>query len=786
MSSHFRIEVKTLSRASGQSSAASYSYDINREKKGDLAGVGGVNMPSWAASMPGAFWRAADEYERANASLCRRVIVSFPNELNTADRDVTVREWLKENCPNMPASWCIHDHPNADPRNPHCHILISERVKDGIERPPELFFKRANKAHPALGGCAKADIGSNRKQWLADARESWATTLNKRLPANAQVSHLSLVDQGITDHEPQPKFGQKVLAAERRGIRTGLVSSVIEDARHHCQVRCLSFFDKDGREVTFRAAADHGDRINVIGKPSVTKCREMVKMCKEKGWASVAVDGTAEFQKMMKIELEKAGIKQEEGEKNEQNIGDDSEPNGRGQRASGSADGDGRDAEPAFDRAGHEPDSGPGGGTAGGNGEAGADVERTAATTAAATTQANVGAAYTAAAADHRVADRRGADRRRDIDYLARQDVLPTGEKRGVDMQKDLTYIQVKKQLAAMPDVGVFDIGIRDSRTGRMQNLELTAGQILAEISMLKRENARGSDIYIRPSRANDHGYILLDDVGVGTINQMREGGLEPNLEIETSPMNYQVWLRVSEQVDQLLRKGSERVLQERYKSDIGSCDGAHYGRLVGFTNRKQSRVMDNGQHPFCKLSRAMSTAVMPDDAWNGLKDEATRNVAHELADVDVSAKPLPLVAGAAHRLGGVTDDQMVQKMEKQFAVAKLKWGPDFDLSRADFFISRNCLQDGATQWQVQECLKRASPDIAIRKEGHLENYVSRTVDRAYASVSELVARDRAVAAQKVAELAQSKLAEQVRIQKALVAENAKKPTTSKYQKPTM
>lgn len=220
MSSHFRIEIKALSKASGQSAAAAHQYDdrVKRSDKSDLASSGSVNMPTWARDDVSKFWLAADTFERENGLVARRAISSFPNQLPSDQRESYILEWLSLNCPDMPASWAIHDDPDADPANPHCHILVSERLADGIERPPELFFKRYNSKSPELGGCRKADIGSNRKDWLSSARASWADILNRHLPPGQKVSHLSNEERGL--ELPQPKFGAKVLAAEAMRAHT--------------------------------------------------------------------------------------------------------------------------------------------------------------------------------------------------------------------------------------------------------------------------------------------------------------------------------------------------------------------------------------------------------------------------------------------------------------------------------------------------------------------------------------------------------------------------------------
>ena len=286
MIGHFRIEIKTLGKGAGQSAVAANRYDdrASHNDKSDLMSRGSINMPSWADDVS-KFWAAADLHERANGLVARRAILSFPHQLPAGDRESYVLEWLAQNCPNMPASWAIHDSPTADPMNPHVHILISERVRDGIDRQPELFFKRFNGKDPEKGGCRKADIGSNRKDWLTMARASWASILNAHLPADQQVSPLPNSDRGLA--EPQPKFGAKVLAAEKKGVRTKLVSRVIKDSLSSNKIRCLSFVNAAGETITYRSGIDKGDSLEIIGKLSRSKVMDLVRACREKGWSAV-------------------------------------------------------------------------------------------------------------------------------------------------------------------------------------------------------------------------------------------------------------------------------------------------------------------------------------------------------------------------------------------------------------------------------------------------------------------------------------------------------------------
>ena len=56
----------------------------------------------------------------------------------------------------------------AGGENPHCHLVISERSNDGLERTAETWFKRYNGKAPERGGARKCSTSS--KEWLPFTR----------------------------------------------------------------------------------------------------------------------------------------------------------------------------------------------------------------------------------------------------------------------------------------------------------------------------------------------------------------------------------------------------------------------------------------------------------------------------------------------------------------------------------------------------------------------------------------------------------------------------------------
>ena len=93
-------------------------------------------------------------------------------------------------------------------KQPHAHIMFSERTLDGYDRAPQPFFARANPDAPAQGGAAK-DRDWNRRAKVMEVRGAWADAVNRHLERAGhaiRVDHRSLDAQGL-DRAPEPKLG---------------------------------------------------------------------------------------------------------------------------------------------------------------------------------------------------------------------------------------------------------------------------------------------------------------------------------------------------------------------------------------------------------------------------------------------------------------------------------------------------------------------------------------------------------------------------------------------------
>lgn len=144
-------------------------------------------MPSWAKD-PAVFWKAADTHERANAKVYMEYELALPNELTAKQRKTLVEAFLNQHVVThqYPHSYAIH---NVKSRiegidQPHCHLMLSLKANDGLDRTPETYFKRFNPKNPEKGGAKKRQLDEgfdNYRSFLLYIRKEWENHMNDAL-----------------------------------------------------------------------------------------------------------------------------------------------------------------------------------------------------------------------------------------------------------------------------------------------------------------------------------------------------------------------------------------------------------------------------------------------------------------------------------------------------------------------------------------------------------------------------------------------------------------------------
>jgi RepB DNA-primase from phage plasmid len=296
----------------------------------------------------------------------------------------------------------------------------------------------------------------------------------------------------------------------------------------------------------------------------------------------------------------------------------------------------------------------------------------------------------------------------------------------------DLTYLAVRRQLDGMK-AQRYEVGLRDRDSGKMIPRQWTAPEVLKSVAWLKRQNLNGHDIYIRPAPLQqqedwyNQGLILVDDLTLGQLENMEQGGHSPATIIETSPFNFQAWVRVSvAPIPAAVTTQVAKILAKRYEGDPNT-DWRHYGRLAGFTNQKPQYVGSLGHQPFvlagkCNGKIAPKAEILLQEASKQL-NEAT------LAKRSKTQSQARLGDFAGYSGGGFPPpldpvmyyQQLWQGLVKEF-------GANLDESRADWMIGKRMAIRGYSAAMIEETLLTASPNLETRKKGHVEDYVERTV----------------------------------------------------------
>ena len=128
----------------------------------------------------------------------------------------------------------------------------------------------------------------------------------------------------------------------------------------------------------------------------------------------------------------------------------------------------------------------------------------------------------------------------------------------------------------------------------------LSSEIVISRVAMLKAHNARGAHIYVRPS--GEHRFTVLDDLDLDAVRKMSIDGYAPCALVETSPGNFQAWLKHDDIYPKRLSTFIARTLTGLFGGDPSAADWRRFGRLPGFTNCKPKHRSPDGLFPYVLL----------------------------------------------------------------------------------------------------------------------------------------------------------------------------------------
>ncbi len=244
-----------------------------------------------------------------------------------------------------------------------------------------------------------------------------------------------------------------------------------------------------------------------------------------------------------------------------------------------------------------------------------------------------------------------------------------------------------------------------------------TASQIEEAIHRLRRENAHGAHIFVRPH--GPHALSLVDDLSVDAIARMTEAGFQPALVVETSPQNFQIWLNHGSILQHDMGSWAAKELAKRFGGDLSSADWRHFGRLAGYTNRKPERLLPNGLAPFVRLrqseGRTYNAARVFLEEVKSLTERVAENARLMTFRPKANANPVQCIT--------------------QFHNSARYQG---DLHRADMSWALHAAIRGLSRRQIRDEILNARD---LSKKGHIQrqlNYAERTATKALRAVDSI------------------------------------------------
>jgi hypothetical protein len=283
------------------------------------------------------------------------------------------------------------------------------------------------------------------------------------------------------------------------------------------------------------------------------------------------------------------------------------------------------------------------------------------------------------------------------------------------------TSLAVQRQVTAM-SADLFEIGLYNPDAVPKESVMIPrvwdAEAILDSIRWMRHQNRDGRNIYVRPK--GEHHLSLVDDLTKDAVSAMKSAGFDPAVIVQTSPGNFQAWLKHTERLSKEVSTAAARALAEKFGGDRGAADWRHFGRLAGFTNRK-AKYLDagTGLYPFVWLIEAEGRIYPEAERFvAGVKNEVERQKAERERLREQIAKIAPVLP----------------KDLKTLDTFRLDTRYGGDGTRIDLAYAVYAFSHGASAAQVQTAIR--SRDLSHKGTERRQNeYIERTIKKALATL---------------------------------------------------
>lgn len=239
---------------------------------------------------------------------------------------------------------------------------------------------------------------------------------------------------------------------------------------------------------------------------------------------------------------------------------------------------------------------------------------------------------------------------------------------------------------------------------------------LLRSVAWLRRQNRDGRNIYIRPK--GEHNLSLVDDLSAAKVQAMKVAGFTPALVVQTSPANFQAWVKHPETLSKDVSTAAARALAGKFGGDRGAADWRHFGRLAGFTNRKDKYRGEFGLYPYVLLTEHNGS---PYPVGNTFTIEVRKQIEAEQAERQARISRAPMTSLDPSRLKSIDAFRNDSRYGGD--------GTRIDLAYAIYAFSH-----GLDNSDVSAALR--SRDLSHKgPERRQDEYVERTIQKAIGTV---------------------------------------------------
>ena len=292
----------------------------------------------------------------------------------------------------------------------------------------------------------------------------------------------------------------------------------------------------------------------------------------------------------------------------------------------------------------------------------------------------------------------------------------------------DAVQFQIQAMGADVFEVGLFKPNARGREPFMLQRV-WDHDSLVRSIAWLRHENFEGRNIYIRPK--GEHNLSLVDDLTGRAIAEMMCSGFMPAVVVETSPGNFQAWLKHPEQLSKELGTATAQALARKFGGDRGAADWRHYGRLAGFTNRKEKYCdAATGLHPFVKLVQASGSTYA----------EGARFLAQVRAELEEQRR----IEQQRRVAFSVFHRDAVGASRRFKSIEEFRSDPRYaaDGTRVDLAFAIYALSHGVTTAEIEAAIR--TRDLSHKgTEKRQADYVERTIRKALGVVEKQMSRAR-------------------------------------------